>query len=55
MLYILGDVIGEIRDPSIRPSSSYVHGMCVDGDILIVPRQDENTVLYYRLVPAAEQ
>ena len=39
----------EMTDPDIRPKSSAVDDMCIDGDTLIIPRYDEKTVLYYKL------
>ena len=46
---IIGEVVREITDPNIRPISSYVHDMCIDGDMLIIPRFNKETVLYYKL------
>ena len=46
---ITGEVMREITDPDIRPMSSRVYDLCIDGDTLIIPRYDANTVLYYRL------
>ena len=39
----------EITDPDIRPKSSWVYDMYIDGDDLIIPRYHEKAVLYYRL------
>ena len=46
---IIGEVVREITDPDIRPKSSWISDMCIDGDTLIIPRRSEKTVLYYRL------
>ena len=31
----------EITDPNIRPMSSYVFNICIDGDTMILPRCSE--------------
>ena len=46
---IIGEVVREITDPNIRPESSHVYDMCIDGDTLIIPRYDEKAVLFFRL------
>ena len=46
---ITGEVVREITDPNIRPISSYVHDMCIDGDTLIIPIYNEKAVLFFRL------
>ena len=49
IIVLTGEVMGEITDPNIRPMSSWVYDMCIDGDTLIIPRSQEKTVLYFRL------
>lgn len=59
---ITGEVMREIADPDFRPQnyhhdfpygydreSSHVFDMGIDGDILIIPRFNKETVLYYKL------
>ena len=48
-MMITGEVMREITDPDIRPISSYVFDMCIDNDILIIPRYDEKALLFFRL------
>lgn len=40
----------EIMDPAQRLRESQVYDMAVDGDTMIIPRYDENKILYYRLI-----
>ena len=39
----------ELRDPVQRPQKSDVYDIAVDGDTVVIPRFDENKILYYRL------
>lgn len=45
---IIGEVIRELRDPKLRPGS-HVYDMCVDRDLLIIPRYQEKTILVYKM------
>lgn len=45
--YVTGEVLSELRDPAI-PSNG-PRDLEVQGDTLIVPLRDDNTILFYRL------
>lgn len=41
--------MGVIADKTLRSQESWVLDMCIDGNILIVPRCNEKTILFYEL------
>ena len=43
-----GEFVKELTDPNRQPNS-YVYDICVDGDTVIIPRDKEGVVLYYKL------
>ena len=49
VIFILGEIIGELKDAIPRPQSAHVYDLCVEKDMLIVPRYQEKQALLYKI------
>ena len=48
MHFFSGELVKESTDPNRQPNS-YVYDICVVDDTVIIPRDEEGVVLYYKL------
>ena len=48
-LHSTGQCVDELKDSKARTYLSHVYDMYINGDTLVAPRHNENTVLFYKL------